>query len=75
MKKYFYAIKIGNNVRDLIVESWEECEKYVIGYPSIYKKFKDKKSALRFINNINSDGIEYLLKWNDINREYRLKQK
>lgn len=37
MKKNYYAIKIGNNVKDLIVDSLENWKNYVIGYPSLYK--------------------------------------
>lgn len=75
MKKFYYAIKIGNNVKNLIVENWEECKKYVIGYPAIYKKFKERKSALKFLKSINDDEIDYLLKWNDIYKDFRLKNK
>ena len=55
MKNNYYAIKIGNNVKDLIVDSWDKCKKHVIDYPSVYKGFKtykkEKKYLTRFISN------------------------
>ena len=74
-KKTYYAIKIGNGVKDKIVPTWEECKKYVIGYPSVYKGFKDKKEAEKYLKNLTSEQIEIELKWNEIHRFYRLKEK
>ena len=75
MKKVYYAIKVGNNVRDEIVTSWDECKKYVIGYKSIYKKFDDKKSAQRWLNSWTEEKIENEFIWNEIHRFHRLKEK
>ena len=75
MEKGYYAIKIGNNVRDKIVTSWEECKEYVIGYKSIYKKFDDKKTAQSWLNSWTEDEIENELRWNEIHRFHRLKGK
>lgn len=75
MKKYYYAIKVGNNVENIIVESWEECEEYVIGFPSIYKKFKTKREAKRYLKNISNEEVEICLLSNERQRFYRLKEK
>lgn len=58
MSKKFYAIKIGNNVKDLIVTTWEECQKYVIGYPAIYKGFDDKWSAEEYLNSMDEASVK-----------------
>ena len=73
--KEFYAIKIGNGVRDEIVMSWDECKKYVIGYKSIYKKFDNKKDAQKWLNSWTEEDIENELRWNEIHRFHRLKEK
>ena len=73
--KEFYAIKIGNGIRDEIVLSWEECKEYVIGYKSIYKKFDDKKDAQKWLNSWAEEDIENELRWNEIHRFHRLKKK
>ena len=73
MKKY-YAIKVGNNVKDLIVESWEECQKYVIGYPAIYKSFISKKNAQRYLENITEEDVKYKLEIAEGQRYKRLKR-
>ena len=73
--KEFYAIKIGNGIRDEIVLSWEECKEYVIGYKSIYKKFDDKKDAQKWLNSWTEEDIENELRWNEIHRFHRLKEK
>lgn len=48
-KQKYYAIKVGNNVTDLIVESWEECEKYVLNVPSRYKSFSTREEAEQYL--------------------------
>lgn len=35
----FYVIKEGIGVKDIIVTSWDECSKFVLGYNSVYKSF------------------------------------
>lgn len=44
-KKNFYAIKRGKNkTKNIIVDSWDECAKLVLGYNAIYKGlFQEKK--------------------------------
>lgn len=74
-KKKYYAIKVGKDVTDKIVDNWEECEKLVKGYPSVYKSFKNKKEAKSYIKNTTDEQVEYQLKWNEIHRLNRLKEK
>ena len=38
----FYALKEGNGVSNLIVNTWYECSKLVLGYNSVYKSFKTR---------------------------------
>lgn len=71
----YYAIKIGNNVKDIIVTTWEHCKEYVIGYPSIYKSFKSKKEAEKYLKNITNIDIENQLLNNNLQRFIRLKKK
>lgn len=76
MGKYnCYAIKVGNNAKDLIVETWEECERYVIGYPSVYKGFKNKKEAKKYLKEMTETEIKEKLLWGEIHRFRRLKEK
>ena len=42
----YYAIKIGNNVQDIIVTSWKECKEYTHRYNSIFKSFPTKNLLL-----------------------------
>ncbi|UEC21250.1 RNase H1/viroplasmin domain-containing protein [Clostridium septicum] len=44
-KSKFYAIKEGNGVSNLIVNTWGECSKLVLGYNFIYKSFKTREEA------------------------------
>lgn len=73
--KYFYAIKVGKNVENIVVNSWKECEEYVIGYPSVYKKFKTEKDAKKWMNNLTDVEVKNILVTNEIHRFYRLKEK
>lgn len=55
MGKYFYAVKVGNNPG--IYNTWNECEREVIGYKGAkFKKFKDYKEALNFLENSSGGG-------------------
>lgn len=74
-KKKYYAIKVGKNVTDKIVNSWEECKELVIGYPSVYRSFKSRKEAELYIKNMTDEKIEIQLMWNEIHRKHRLKEK
>lgn len=75
MKKYYYAIKVGKNVENFIVESWDECKKYVIGFPSIYKKFNTKIQAKRYLRNMSKEEVEARLLSNELHKFNRLKEK
>lgn len=76
MGKYeYYAIKVGNNVKDLIVETWEECKDLVIGYPSVYKGFKTRKEAIKYLHNMTEEMVEERLLWGQVQRFNRLKHK
>ena len=75
MKNNYYAIKIGNNVKDLIVDSWDKCKKHVIDYPSIYKGFKTYKQAKKYLENITDEQATCILLENEIYRFRRLKEK
>ena len=48
-KQKYYAIKVGNNVKDLIVDSWSECEKYVLNVPNRYKSFGTMEEAEAYL--------------------------
>ena len=74
-KKTFYAIKIGREVCDKIVNSWEECEKLVIGYPSVYKSFEHEKEAYKYLENMTPEEVELKLIWNKIHMRSRIKEK
>lgn len=74
-KKKYYAIKLGKGVIDKIVDNWEECEKLVVGYPSVYKSFKSKKEAKSYLMNMTEEQVKLKLKWNELHRLDRLKEK
>ncbi len=74
-KKKFYAIKVGNGVKDTVVKTWQECKKLVIGYPSVYKSFNTEKEANYYLNNITQEQVETQLLWNEIHRKNRIKEK
>ena len=65
-------LKFGKTVRDMIVEDWEICKKYVNGYPSIYKKFKTKEEAENYLKNMSEEEIKNYIKRNKKARSYRL---
>ena len=74
-KKKVYAIKVGKGVEDKIVNSWEECEKLVIGYPSVYKSFRNIKEANKYLKNMTKENVDMQLLWNEIHKEHRVKEK
>ena len=75
MKQKYYAIKVGNNVENLIINNWEECEKLVIGVPAIYKSFDTRKEAKKYLIEMTDEIVETKLLWNEIHRNFRLKEK
>lgn len=57
-KKKYYAIKQGRNVSNLIVDTWEECKKYVEGVPAKHKSFKTRQEAEMYLNGIEQVNIK-----------------
>lgn len=57
-KTKFYAIKEGNGVSNLIVNTWDECSKLVLGYNSVYKSFKTREEAEKYLNIVNTEEIK-----------------
>jgi len=53
VKQKYYAIKEGKGVKDKIVNTWTECQKLVLGYPSVYKSFKTKYEAMEYLGTVN----------------------
>ena len=50
-KKNFYAIKKGKNgVNNLIVTTWSECSKIVLGFNSEYKGFSTREEAEDYLS-------------------------
>lgn len=47
--KKFYAIKVGKGVKNIIVKSWDECSKLVLGFNSIYKSFHTEEEAKAYL--------------------------
>lgn len=45
----YYAIREGAGVRNIIVESWEECKWLVYNYPAVYKRFKTREQAEAYL--------------------------
>ncbi|ODV97330.1 hypothetical protein PACTADRAFT_21332, partial [Pachysolen tannophilus NRRL Y-2460] len=55
----FYAVKIG--AKPGVYESWDECSKYVKGYPNaVYKKFKTLSEARNFMDIRESEHEIYI---------------
>ena len=57
-KKKYYAIKQGRDVSNLIVDTWEECKKYVEGVPAQHKSFKTRQEAEMYLKGIEQDEIK-----------------
>lgn len=57
-KTKYYAIKEGKGVKDLIVETWEECSKLVLGYNSVYKSFKTKEEAKSYLKSVDVSKVK-----------------
>ena len=49
-KQKYYAIKEGKGVKNKIVRTWTECKELVLGYPSIYKSSKKRRSSTKAIS-------------------------
>lgn len=48
--KKFYAIKVGKGVKNIIVNSWEECSNLVLGFNSTYKSFWNEEEAKAYLS-------------------------
>lgn len=70
MEKFYYAIKIGNNVENIVVENWEECKSYVLNYNSVYKGFKTLKEANKWLSSLTDEDVNEILE-----RQYKMKLK
>ena len=57
-KKKYYAIKQGRDVSNLIVDTWEECKKYVQGVPAQHKSFKTRQEAEMYLQGIEQNEIK-----------------
>lgn len=47
--KKFYAIKVGKGVENIIVRSWDECSKLVLGFNATYKSFYTEEEAKAYL--------------------------
>lgn len=56
--KKFYAIKEGNGVTNLIVNTWDECSKLVLGYNAVYKSFRTKEEAEQYLTIVNVEEVK-----------------
>lgn len=52
-KVKFYAIKDGIGVKDIIVTSWSECSKLVLGYNAVYKSFLTEEEAKKYLGDVD----------------------
>lgn len=68
-KKKYYAIKDGKGVKNKIVDTWNECEKLVLGYPAKYKSFKTKDEAMEYL------GLKVIEEKIDVEPVKRIKKK
>lgn len=57
-KNKYYAIKEGKGVKDKIVNTWAECSKLVLGYPAVYKSFKTKDEAMKYLGTVNVEKVK-----------------
>ncbi|WP_349393351.1 RNase H1/viroplasmin domain-containing protein [Clostridium perfringens] len=57
-KVKFYAIKDGIGVKDIIVTSWKECSRLVLGYNAVYKSFSNEEDAKKYLSNVNVNQIK-----------------
>lgn len=55
MAKKYYAIKEGKGVSNVILETWEECQRLITGYPAKYKSFKSKEQAEDYLKGIEEN--------------------
>lgn len=58
VKKKYYAIKEGKNVKNIIVNTWGECSKLVLGYNSVYKSFLTKEEAEKYLITVDVTKVK-----------------
>lgn len=61
-KVKFYAIKEGIGVENIIVTSWEECSKLVLGYNAVYKSFRTEEEAKKYLNIVDAEKVKEQVK-------------
>ena len=57
-KSKFYAIKDGIGVKDIIVTSWDECSKLVLGYNAVYKSFRTEEEAKKYLGSVDVEKVK-----------------
>ncbi|WP_394857246.1 ribonuclease H1 domain-containing protein [Clostridium paraputrificum] len=57
-KAKFYAIKDGIGVKDIIVNSWNECSKLVLGYNAVYKSFRTEEEAKKYLGSVDVEKVK-----------------
>lgn len=57
-KSKFYAIKDGIGVKDIIVTSWSECSKLVLGYNAVYKSFPTEEEAKKYLGSVDVEKVK-----------------
>ena len=58
VKSKFYAIKDGIGVKDIIVTSWDECSKLVLGYNAVYKSFRTEEEAKKYLGSVDVEKVK-----------------
>ena len=67
--KKFYAIKEEIGVKDIIVRSWDECSKLVLGYNAVYKSFLTEDEAKNYLEIVDVDTVK-----NKLQKEWKQKR-
>ena len=71
--KKYYAIKEGKGVTNKIVDTWEECKKYVNGYNAVYKSFFSIEECEEYLGTVNVEKVkaskEYVMEQKRIKKE------
>lgn len=57
-RKKYYAIKEGNGVENIIVRSWSQCSKLVLGYKAVYKSFLTEEEALKYLDTVDVEKVK-----------------
>ena len=71
----YYAIKVGRDVKDIIVSSWEECKKYTYKFNSIFKKFTSEEKAKKWLETFPEAEVKRRLANQPLYAEKRRKEK